>query len=314
MEPVLTCTGLAKAYGKHLALEPLDWEVHRGGVVAILGRNGSCKSTLIRLVMGLEAPTAGGSTLLGCPSTELTPEIRERVGYLIEGHPTHTHLRVRQLAASEADLHPRFEASILDRVLDHFRIEPEQKAGSLSRGQRGGLMLGLALAAQPELLVMDDPTLGLDPVAKRALREALLFTTRDPGRTVVIATHDLADVERLADRVAVFDRGSLRAWCSTEVLGERVLRVRVSAVDGSFTDEAFGHVPGLLTGRIDPGGSEAELMIVTPSEAGLDEEQEDALDRLGRVEAVVQPGFEAAAMAYLEEGPVSEGFLAGVAS
>ena len=199
-------------------------------------------------------------------------------------------------------------------MLDHFRIDPAARAGSLSRGQRGGLMLGVALAAQPELLVMDDPALGLDPVAKRALREALLFTTRDPERTVIVATHDLADVERLADRVAVFDRGSLRAWCSTGTLGERVLRVRVSAPGGCFGGDSFEAVPGLLTGRIGAEGGEAELMVVTPSEAGLDEEQEDALDRLGRVEAVAQPGFEAAAMAYLEEGPVGEGFLAGVAS
>ena len=308
MKHVITTSGLAKVYGKRLALEPLGIQIPRGGVTAVLGRNGSGKSTLIRVLMGLEAPTQGESFVLGCPSTKLTPAVRERIGYLIEGHPTHERLRVRTLADCERALHPRFDDAVLDRVLDHFRVDRDARAGSLSRGQRGGLMLGVCLAAQPELLVMDDPALGLDPVAKKALREALLFTTRDPERTVLIATHDLADVERLADRVLVLDRGSARAWCTTEELGRRVLRVRVR-LRGNPT---FDGVPGLLTGRHDADRETAELMVVAGPACELDEEQLNALDRVGTVKSINEPGFEAAALAFLEEGPVSEGFLAGV--
>jgi ABC-2 type transport system ATP-binding protein len=110
-------------------------------------------------------------------------------------------------------------------VLKHFNLEQRRKAKELSRGERAGLCLALTLAPDPELLILDDPALGLDPVARRSLLESMLYVTRREGRTILFSSHVLADVERVADRIAILDRGVLRADCSLETFRGRVCRL-----------------------------------------------------------------------------------------
>ena len=128
----------------------------------------------------------------------------------------------------------------MNRVIDYFRIRKTQKARQLSRGQRGGLSLALTLAADPDLMVFDDPALGLDPVARRSLLEAMLYASRRGDRTILFSTHDLADVERVADRLLVIDRGVLRADCPADLFRERVARVVLRFAAGARARDRGG--------------------------------------------------------------------------
>jgi ABC-2 type transport system ATP-binding protein len=248
MDTVITATNLTKYFGKHCALDSVSFSVPRGSVTAFLGRNGSGKSTTLRILLGLLEPTRGGSTILGHNSQHLTPEIRARVGYLAEGHPLIKWMTVRQSEKFQSAFFPAWNHKLFAATVDHFNLPENAKAGNLSRGQRAGLALALTLAAEPELLILDDPALGLDPVARRALLESILYITRDPGRTVLLSSHLLDDIERMAEYLLILDRSVLRAACTLEEFRERIVTYELSlAPDRSpETLRALHELPGLL--------------------------------------------------------------------
>jgi ABC-2 type transport system ATP-binding protein len=213
-------------------------------VFALVGRNGAGKSTAIRILLGLLAPSRGSSTLLGHDSQHLPPDVRARVGYLAENHPIYPRMTVREHTRFQARYYPRWKADLFAETCESFQIDPTTKAGHLSRGQRAGMCLGLTLASDPELLVLDDPSLGLDPVARRQFLEAIVTFTRTEGRTVLFSTHLLTDVERIADTIAVLDEGVLRACCAIETfLGH----VRQYAVRYAGTPPEIAPFRGLLS-------------------------------------------------------------------
>jgi ABC-2 type transport system ATP-binding protein len=222
--PAIEARGLTRYFGTRPVVRDLDLSVPRGSVFALLGRNGSGKTTTIRMLLGLLAPTRGSSSVLGRDSSRLRPEDRARVGYLAEGHFAHGWMRVRECARFQAGCFPRWNARVFDSVAAHFSLDPAARVRSLSRGERAGLCLALTLAPEPEVLVLDDPALGLDPVARRSLLEALLAVTRAGDRTVLLSSHLLDDVERVADHIAIIDRGVLRVHAPVEAFRERVGR------------------------------------------------------------------------------------------
>jgi ABC-2 type transport system ATP-binding protein len=181
---VIRTRGLTKYFGAKCAVRDLDLEVPRGCVFAFLGRNGSGKSTTIRLLLGLLQPDRGSSTVLGCDSRALTPEMRARIGYLTEEHQLYDWMTVSQAGSFQAGFYPRWNNRIFRGVLDHFGLKVETKVKHLSRGMRAGLCLALTLAPDPELLILDDPALGLDPVARRSLVESMIYLTRRSDRTI----------------------------------------------------------------------------------------------------------------------------------
>jgi ABC-2 type transport system ATP-binding protein len=168
------------------------------------------------MLLGLLQPTRGSSALLGRDSRNLTPEILQRVGYMPESHPLLDWMTVRQLGDYQSSFYPRWNSKVFDGILGHFRLDSAVKAGQLSRGERAGLSLAMTLAPEPELLILDDPALGLDPVARRSLLESMLFVTRSADRTILFSSHLLDDVERVADYIAILDRGVLKACCPLE--------------------------------------------------------------------------------------------------
>jgi ABC-2 type transport system ATP-binding protein len=216
MDAVIRASGLTKYFGRHCAIDQLSFEVPRGSVTAFLGRNGSGKSTTLRILLGLLEPTRGRSSVLGCDSQAIPPAVRGRIGYLAEGHPLIKWMTSERLEKFQAAFFPRWNHRLFAATLEHFNIPAGTKAGNLSRGQRAGLALALTLAPEPELLILDDPALGLDPVARRALLESILYITRDPQRTVLLSSHLLDDIERIADYLLILDRSVLRAACSLE--------------------------------------------------------------------------------------------------
>ncbi len=238
---------LTKYYASTCALEQVSMAVPQGKVTALLGRNGSGKSTLISLLLGLIEPTRGSARVLGEDSGRLSPRTRGRIGFVGEGHPLPGFMRVRDLRGFQASFQPRWDDSLFATLIEHFGLLERSKASSLSRGQKAGLAMALAMAPRPELLIMDDPALGLDPVARRTLLEAMILNTRDAGNTIFFSSHELTDVERVADQIAILDRSVLRVCCSLEMLRARVRRFEVHVALPREVDLAS--IPGLLQAR-----------------------------------------------------------------
>ncbi len=286
--PAIRTRGLTCYYGPKAALRALTLDVPRGQVTALIGHNGAGKTTLIRLLLGMHSPTRGTCQLLGCDSRELTPEIRSRVGYLAEGHFLWGWMRARDAARFQRETFPRWDQKLFDNMLQFFGVSPEAKVNQISRGQRAGVSLAMTLATDPELLVLDDPSMGLDPVARRALVEGLLAFARRDDRTVLICTHLLEDVERLADRVAILSNGRLVVDTSMVSFRDRVTGWQiVGAMEGTPPQ-----IPGLIDYR--RLANRTHLVV-----ADADEETTAAIHRMGGAAEVEELTFEDAVLAYL---------------
>lgn len=289
-EHVIETRGLTRYFGSRAAVLQVDLQVPRGGVTALAGRNGAGKTTLIRMLLGLLEPTRGSATVLGHDCRHLPPDVRGRVGYLAEGHHVYGWMRVGECGRFQSRFYPRWNEDVFRGVIDYFRLSPKSRAKNLSRGERAGLCLALTLAPEPELLILDDPALGLDPAARRALVEAIVYVTRQAERTILLSSHLLADVERVADRIAVIDNGILRASCSLETFRSRVRRFVLRFSKPPSESPA---IPGLL----DSARTDNELALTI---ANSDQSTEQALAGLGaeRIEDV-SIGLEDAFISYV---------------
>ena len=246
-EPVIRTDRLTRYFGKRCVVSDLDMKIVPGQVTALMGLNGAGKTTTIRIIMGLLRPTRGRCEVLGEDSSLLTPETRMRIGYLVEGHFLYRNMRVSECAKFQRHGYSRWDNALFDQVVAHFGIRPSNRIGELSRGQRAGVALGLVLAPDPELLVLDDPALGLDPVSRRALNETLIEFAGDGQRTVLLSTHLLDDVERVADRVMVLVGGRLKVETTLEDFISRVSGF--SAQISSSNIDKVAALPGLVEAR-----------------------------------------------------------------
>jgi ABC-2 type transport system ATP-binding protein len=271
-EPVIQARGLTRYFGRKCAVDTVSFNVPRGSVFAFIGRNGAGKTTTIRMILGLLEPTRGSSSILGYESMALPPEARARIGYMAEGHPVYSWMRVGKYAGFQKGFYSHWNQDIFASVIDYFAIEPRTKAGHLSHGQRAGLHLAMTLAIEPEVLMLDDPATGLDPSARRSLLEAMIYFTRSRERTIFFSTHLLDDVERVADHVAVLDYSVLRACASADTFRERVHRV--VARFRSEPPQKLPAIPGLL--RVTRSERELSLII-----ANLNGRTERDLEDLG---------------------------------
>jgi len=206
-ENVVEVHDLTVRYGDTVALAEVSLTVARGRVLAVVGKNGAGKSTLFRALLGLVPVEQGELRLLGRPSRTLSAQDRGRVAFVSERHAELGHARIEELGRLRASLYPSFDGQLFASLLAEAEVRGRTRIGELSRGQRAIVCVGLALAQRPELLLLDDPTLGLDPLARRRVMQALLSATRSEAVTVLFASHELADVERVADDVLLLSRG-----------------------------------------------------------------------------------------------------------
>lgn len=248
-EYVIETESLSKRYGDRLALDRLDLRVPRGRIHAVVGANGAGKSTLFRILLGFLPPTDGRARILGRDCRALGPADRARIGFVNEEHTLPGWMRVEQVLAMQRRHYPRWRQAAFDEVIGHYHVRPAQKVAQLSRGERAGFNLALVLAQRPELLVLDEPTLGLDVVAKRAFLESLLYSNAAGDCTVVYCSHQMEEVERVADNLVILERGRLRHMSAPEAFCERV---RLWVADLPFQAPVPPGLPGLLqTQRLD---------------------------------------------------------------
>jgi len=217
--------GLSVRYGRCLALDGVSLDVPEGAVYALLGRNGAGKSSLVRCLLGEQKPSAGRASLFGQDVWKERAAILGEVGVVPEDPDMPPAISPRQVARFCSRLYPRWDAAGVEARLKRFGVPGDTPFGRLSKGQRGHVSLALALASGPRLLVLDDPTLGLDAVARKAVFEELIGELADRGTTVFMTTHDLAGVERIADRVAVLRQGRLVLDEEMETLKRRFRRI-----------------------------------------------------------------------------------------
>jgi ABC-2 type transport system ATP-binding protein len=213
-------------YGLTVAVDSVTLAVERGCVYALLGRNGAGKSSIVRCLLGQQRPSAGRATLFGEDAWKSRRSAMARVGVVPEEPDVPPEMTAAEAVAFCARLYPTFDRAGVGRRLEKFGVPTAVPAGRLSKGQKGQLGLALALAPRPDLLVLDDPTLGLDVVARKELYEELVGELADRGTTVFLTTHDLAGVETIADRVGVLTDGRLTLDEELETLKSRFRRLR----------------------------------------------------------------------------------------
>ena len=251
LPPAVRCRGLTRYFGTHRVVDRLTADFPPGRVTALLGLNGAGKTTTLRMMMGLLAPTRGTAEVLRCDASSMTPDHLARIGYVVEGHYLPGWMRASDVESFCRQYRPAWDARRFADILDHFAVDPRQRCGRISRGQRAGVSLASVLAATPELLILDDPSLGLDPVSRRSLSETLLEYVGggdrgggggEADRTVILSTHQLDDVERIADDVAVMLGGRLCVHTDLNDFQSRVTRFRLDAADrtAESIDDAVG--------------------------------------------------------------------------
>jgi ABC-2 type transport system ATP-binding protein len=224
---VIKVENLVKYFDGRCVLDGINFNVPRGCIYGLLGRNGAGKTTIIRILLGLEPATRGRTFLLDTESTNLSPGIRGRIGCVAEGHNLIQNYRVGRLVKLCKDLSLQWNDESFDHLIETFRLPMDRRVRDLSMGMRAQLNLSLAMAIDPELLILDDPTLGLDTVARRQFLELAIDIIQKQGRTILFCSHILSDVERIADRIGILAAGKLVVDCPLEQLKERVRKLRI---------------------------------------------------------------------------------------
>jgi ABC-2 type transport system ATP-binding protein len=239
--------GLGRRYGHRWALAGCTLTIPAGHVAGLVGPNGAGKTTLISLATGMLAPTTGTVEVLGGrPAAE--PGQLARVGYVAQDTPAYAGLSVADHLRLGAHLNPRWDAGLARRRIGQLGLDPRQKAGKLSGGQRAQLALTLAIAKRPELLIMDEPIASLDPRARREFLQVLMEAIAEHGLSVVMSSHLVADLERVSDYLIVLVASRVR-------------------IDGEVDDLLATH--HLLTGpRRDAASLPASQQVITESHTG----------------------------------------------
>ncbi|MDQ6894545.1 MAG: ABC transporter ATP-binding protein [Acidobacteriota bacterium] len=224
--PVIELERLTVKYGRTVACDAVSLAVAPGSVYALLGRNGAGKSSLVRCLLGERRPSSGAARLFGADPWRNRARLLERVGVVPEEPDAPPAMTAEQIAGFCRSLYPSWDSPSVARRLERFGVPPKTPFGRLSKGQKGQVLLAMALAPSPALLVLDDPTLGLDVVARRAFWEELVEDLADRGTTVFVTTHDLASVEGIATRVGILKGGRLTLDEEVDALKSRFRKIR----------------------------------------------------------------------------------------
>jgi len=231
-ENIIEINGLTKFYGNFCALKNINLKIKRGSVYALLGRNGAGKSSLIKILTGFEKSAGGIANIFGLDCETLQPEIRARTAYLVEGQYLYGAMSVEELKKFSKPFYKNWSDSVFDNIIKYFNLKSKTKIRTLSRGQRAQVYFALILAYSPELLILDDPMLGLDAAARRDIIEVIVSLIHNQNKTVLYSTHILNEVERVADNIGILDSGEMIINCEYSELIKQFSEIRADKIDG----------------------------------------------------------------------------------
>jgi ABC-2 type transport system ATP-binding protein len=296
-EPALRFEQVTRRFGRTTAVDRLDLSVEPGSVLGVVGRNGAGKTTSLRLALGMLFADGGSIRVLGLDPVEQALEVRTRVSLLSEESHLYPWMTVREVLDFGGRLHRRWDAELEHSLVERLDLDENRLVRELSRGTKAKVALVLGVACRPDLLLLDDPTAGLDPLVRREVLEGVLEAVPAEGGAVVYASHLIHDVERVADRVAFLDEGRLRLEGPLEKLKSEVRRV--TAV---FEDGAPSRID--LPGQIDARQDGRVFSVVARAGA---EELEASARAVGAKQVEVEPlSLEEIVVACLRRGGAKE--------
>ena len=209
MENVISCKNLTHYYGKRLIYKDLSFNVPKGRILGLLGKNGTGKTTTINILNGYLKPKSGECLIFGRDVQNMEPSLRRNIGLLIEGHIQYSFMNIRQIEKFYASFYPKWKKEAFYELVGKLKITPTQRISRMSCGQRSQIALGLILAQDPELLILDDFSLGLDPGYRRLFVDYLREYARAEQKTVFLTYHIIQDMERLIDDCIIMDYGHI---------------------------------------------------------------------------------------------------------
>lgn len=270
-DEIIRADELSIQYGRRRIADGVSFGVPRGSVVALLGRNGAGKSSVVRCLLGLQKPDGGRATIFGSDSWQHRTPLMRRVAVVPEDGDAPPEMTVSQLDRFCSTLYENWNRDSVLQRLERFGISAKARYGELSKGERKQVSLALALAPSPEVLVLDDPTLGLDVVARNFLLQELVTDLADRGTTVFLTTHDFAAVERIADRVAIMAGGRIAANEELTAIHDRFRRLRIAGPREAIAEA------GLTTVTARAWGTGSDVVV-----SNFDDERHAELRRASR--------------------------------
>ncbi len=241
-ESAITIKGLRFSYGSNNILKGVDLEVPTGSIFGFLGRNGAGKTTTIKLLLGLLTPAAGTCRVLGLDATVDALAVRRSVGYMAEDQQMYGWMRVEQIVKWVAAFYPAWDDKLTSKLFEILELPAKAKVKTLSKGQNNRLALLLALGHRPKVVILDDPTLGLDPIARKDFLRSVIVLLQTNGTTVFFSSHLLYEIEPVADYVAILNDGVIVKAQKTDELRRSVKKLVLRG--GEIADNA--DVEGIL--------------------------------------------------------------------
>ncbi len=259
-EPIIEIQNLTRKFDSKVALDDLSLSVPRGGVFGLIGGNGAGKTTLIRHLLGMLKAHTGSVKVFDLDPVQNPVEVLGKIGYLSEDRDLPNWMRIHELMRYTQGFYPKWDPAYAEELRQAFELDPKARVKSLSRGQRARAGLLISLAHRPDLLVLDEPSSGLDPVVRRDILGSIIRTIADDGRTVFFSSHLLDEVERVADRVAIIHDGRIMLTSTMDDIKEshRRMTLRFKQVMSQ---------PPSLAGALSFEGSGSEWTYVCSGES-----------------------------------------------
>ncbi|MBZ5557467.1 MAG: ABC transporter ATP-binding protein [Acidobacteriia bacterium] len=249
---MIEATDLRKHYGSIEALRGLNLQVPAGSIHGFLGRNGAGKTTTIKVLLGMTRPTSGSARVFGLPADaqDASVEIRRRIGFVSDDKDLYDYMTVGEIIRFTAAFFPKWRADLEQTYVRKFELPLDRRIKALSRGTRTKLSLLLVLCRRADLLILDEPTSGLDPAVTEEILQTLVSHVASEAMTVFFSSHQISEVDQIADRVTIIDRGRAVVSGSLDDLREQYRRVQL-VFDGEAPDalETMSRVPGVVRVR-----------------------------------------------------------------
>ncbi len=232
---IIECINLTHKYNNKTIFSNMNFNVEKGKILGLLGKNGTGKSTTINIMNGFLKPTSGKCLIYGENTQQLSPKTKAKIGFLIEGHIQYSFMTIKQIEKFYSRFYPNWEKEPYWELMSKLNVAPKQKISTMSYGQRSQIALGLILAQDPDLLILDDFSMGLDPGYRRLFVEYLRDYAKTKNKTIFTTSHIIQDMEKLIDDVIIIDYNKVITHQSINNLTNSFKQFTINTPNNNFT-------------------------------------------------------------------------------